>query len=396
MKKPASPFQLVCLATAFLIAACSTQNSPNSPLGTESDDFPNYSEKDLDSLLEADSLAINSENFDQNTPTTPDSKWALRAILTDLSISASGVIGPLLMKGTPAVTLVWRQKENDSSETAAEQILNWQEAARTQAAHLDPVLKESLAEHVERFKNLVRGIEASHTQGEWYPSRLRLDLGVDVSGKLSPVISIGGDVRVRLEWYRSMKIQNTPTQDSGSLTQLEENMLGFVNKLSDDLETLSSSKEVEKLHHFRAKQYRLGFGITETLSIGAAKSVYSTYGHIYFSRSDRTNGFGHGVKELPASGDESTFSILDAPNGDSFHVTSQNEYKVKRENFRKGLIRAIRLGALISKSAEKTSKRKWKIKEIKAGFDLTLTGSSKEARLAGIGTSEISFANQKF
>lgn len=401
MKSPASPFSLVCIATAVLIASCGQR-----PIPTPDVPEPEYSQSQLDSLIETDSEVIN-EATKKNASVDPtpfldsgEQPWGLRAILTDLSVSVSGTFGPLIMKGTPAVTLVWSKKDRAASAMPLiENSESWEEKLKSQPEFTDPTLQKSLLEHLDRFRKLVKGIEAAPHRGGWWPSRLRLDLGVDVSGKLTPVATIGGDVRVRLEWHRAMKKQSALVllSSSDALTRLEANMLRFVENLSADLETLVDSKKAEKLGNYRAQQYRLGFGVTETLSIGAAKSVYSTYGHVYFTRANKPATFAD--EKIVTPSEDDSYTLLDAQNPSAtsaFAAPKRDEYKINRRAFRRGLEHAMTIGRFISRSADKVSGRKWRIKEMKTGFDLTLTGSSKLAHITGVGASEITFVNLNF
>jgi hypothetical protein len=315
--------------------------------------------------------------------------WHLEYFMTDLSVSASGVLGALISKGTPGVSFIWRrqydkaQAHNPSpgNTPAADFEIVSGRSAEDVSVQLEPVIhslvkagipedkvRPELEKFAEHFVKVTSALERTGG-GPWWASRFRMDLIVEASGAVTPMLTAGGEIRLRFEWHRIMPKMEL-AKGTGPKGDIEE----FVEKLAEDVG--SSALDANELADagFEPYQFRVGVGYTEKGSIGIAKEQGTILGQLYFSAD---------VKKP------------------TVHPSPSPLAKEDGSEFKKGLDRAFKIAAVFARGARKAEARSkpsrhWKVYEMRAAFDISLTEKLGLAEVGGVGTAEVNFYNENF
>ena len=270
-----------------------------------------YSEATADAL-EASDVTHEIPAFLAQAPAAAPSDrvpWHMEYLMTDLSVSAGGLLGGLMMKGSPAVTFIWRKQHSQMSQPLK---LENVEAAASRAAdlsvssdtsdkemtmQLEPAIRVAVASGKVKDEKKLRSnlmVAARDFQGlastvgenpglDWWVSRLRLDLTFDATGVVTPVIGVGGDLRLRFEWHRIMKkAKSTAPKAMMALGMPTSHLREFMVSMAQDLKSLSD--EQTKPDGFKAYSFRVGLGMTAKGDIGVVKATAGLIGDVYFSR----------------------------------------------------------------------------------------------------------------
>ena len=106
------------------------------------------------------------------------------------------------------------------------------------------------------------------------------------------------------------------------------------------------------------------------------------------------------IDNAPAAHTLDTVKRLGIP----FNVIASNSqaipdkvvYKIDRSRLRKGLSKAVRIGAFFAKGAAQAKVGKWKISEISTEYDASISGALGLVTASGQGIVELVFANNSF
>jgi|GEM_PF-3007326 len=381
----------------------------------------------LDGLPE---VSPESKEAARNHPRPKDwTPWHLEVFSTDLAVTGRGLIGVLTVKGTAAVQAFWRKQgvkpitkpaglndERDEFGTGAELALGTSDTPTEVAASIEPLIRAALAggkiKDEKTFRaslvstaldlhSIVQSLEAN-AGSQWWASGFRFELSVAASGKVSVFRSAGADVRFRLEWRRIMKAGkqavSTPVMTS-EVARFGENLKAFATALELDLEAISGNALEKK--GFRAHTFRVGIGATASGSIGIGKDSASTFGHINFSRAAKKPVV---YPHRKIAGEGSILLIQSRPSekhlefarANQIEVVEQVAYRVDRERMRKGLRKALRIGAFFAERGAVPQSKGWHIYEMKTGFDTSVVGDVGLAKLGGLAAFDIGFYNENF
>jgi hypothetical protein len=359
--------------------------------------------------------------------------WHAEYFMTDLGLTASGRIGALVLKGSPAVNVYWRKKPAQAPAPDAEPVpapadalpsaaIDAQATPEDIARELEPsvraalasgriddegALRRSLLESALELQSLGRALGANPGLG-WWPTRVRLDLIAEASGKVlpAPVVNVGGEARFRLEWHRIMRAAPAGggPRPAPALTERGERFRELVSTLALDLEALS--EETDKLEGFKAYSFRVGIGASAGAKLGIVKGSASLLAIVYFGR-DVAKPKISPKDALRLAAPATIPLIVDQPSdsglrfaaarGIGFERSGRDAvFAVDREQFRKGLRKAAKLGRFFAKRAKKAKGGSWRIYEMRTGFDMSVTGTVGLVDLGGLATSEINFYNMGF
>lgn len=333
--------------------------------------------------------------------------WRFVTFASDLTVSAQGVLGMLTFKGTPGVSVYWQKREQFPKQLVTEPLADFAINETTTPEQLDrqidvmektivasgrikktPRLRENLDHLVHQFASIAGSLGAQPLKGEWYPSRLRVDLQISASGDVSWG-TVGGDLRVRLEWFRIQTKQIPPPLRFQASAKTEESLRGLVGAMSEDLAALS---EKSPSPDFEARVFRVGLGIGLDETIGVAKASEKAFGHVYFSRIAKT-------KILLAPDQPTSFS------NDSWYLVDTEKtlaspadamFKIDRARFRRGLQKAMTIGSFFTRRAKANDKKTWAISVIKPEFTMSVTGELGLVKMTGLATAQIEFQNINF
>jgi hypothetical protein len=423
MKRLSPLFALLVPAVLTLVSGC--QKAPPSQLpsswvvhsqtdlDTDSDELEMPSaeaEASVDGLVTAPAAALAEipEPTSGALVGAGPAAWRMEYFVTDLAVSLSGWIGALVTRGTPSVSIAWR-RQNTSREKSASPLLaargeSMENLAITSNAtpaelesQFEPVVaaavgsgrvkdarnfRENLLQTALEFQQLGRALERTQ-KGAWWPARLRMDVMADVSGRVGPNLVIGGDLRLRFEWFRierkTPQAGTTPPPAPEPLSPLATSLIAFSNAVSGDLAVLAEAPEGPK--GFAAHTYRVALAVTHKSSIGIATSKNSLFAHLFFA---------HDVKKPavnpPVLVDEKDLLVVDG----------STVAKIDHRRFRKGLKKSMKMAKFFTRIAGRAKAGRWKIYEIRTGIDLNLAGKSGLSPVTGLASSELFFYNENF
>lgn len=429
--------------------------------GIDSEDEPKKLAQQVDSIFEASSEAIEegdtqanealgamsleNEGPAENRP--PDwVPWRFEYLMTDLSLTGSGLIGALTAKGTATVRAFWRRQgpkptaedylmtapESEKNEepiltfnenTTTDDILRQMEpavklAVATGKVKDTPDLRKNLLAAGEEFQMIAMCIPSNDAHLPWWVSRFRLDFSVDAAGRVEPVGYVGGEVRFRFEWHRIKRketkfLPTNYTTLTARQMKLKDSIKDFVTNTAGDLQ--EAFNEHSGLS-FKAHQIRIGIGISVKGELGVIKGAAGIVGQIYFNRevhrpvlypvkpkslladSEDTNSSFYIIEKNPI---QSHIQLAQAK-GISFESQSSGGnfteviYKIDRKLFRKGLKKAAKISKFFAKRAQKSNGKKWKVYELRTAFDASLSGGLDAVTIGGSTTAQISMFNENF
>lgn len=368
--------------------------------------------------------------------------WRFAFFASDLTLSASGLIGVLGFKGSPSVTVYWMKKEGQAKEQLKEEpkmslsestkdapsffidetASKTQMAKQVDAIHRTVVasgrvkntkgLRSELTKTVNRFHEMTKVVSASPSDVEWYPSRLRLDVQVSATGRVKWG-TVGGDVKVRLEWFRIQgPAHKTAPLVAAKFTNTQSGLRDLIGAVSEDLVAATAMVPAP---HFWANDFNIGLGITAKGNVGIAKGSASAFGYVYFThvKKEKTRpGF---VENAVANRfDKASWYLIDSnPNPaheefarkNGIEVVKEEQfvnsdvaamYKINREHFRTGLKRAFGIGNYFSAQAAQVKANDWNIQAVKPGFAISIGGDVGLVSLTGSVSATITFVNKNF
>lgn len=359
--------------------------------------------------------------------------WHLKYFTTDLSVSTSGVVGVLVMKGTPSVQAYWRKKEpapsvaqateqpvepshsasglSITSETSEKEVRQQVDAMVRVALASgevkdEGIFRKSLSEMIQNFRAMTAAVEAQ-TEGAWFVSGLRLDISVDASGR-AKFGTVGGDLRLRLEWKR---IQRSLAAGVGSPTRVESKfsseLLKLVMAIREDLEMTFADGSF--LPDFEANSYRVGLGISAKGDVGVVKGAATLLGHVNFSRAPGKKPVvtGKAVADLirviegsPAPSHLKHASQLgvayETLGVGALDSPAEVVYRLSRERFRDGLLQAKKIATFFAETGKVAESIHWKLHQMKVGLDLSVGGDVGMVGLSGLASTEVTMTNKNF
>ncbi|MBI3556953.1 MAG: hypothetical protein HY074_11875 [Deltaproteobacteria bacterium] len=387
----------------------------------------------LDNIFEANGEALDQlgTTLDNATPDPRRPKdwtaWHAEYFATDLSISASGLLGALTWKGSPSVQVFWRRQNearkpavpalppektevpslNITSDMPEGQIsAQLEPAIRAMVAggkiNDENALRKNLTAAAENFQAVVAGLEKD-PGFQWWVSRFRLDVTIDVSGKVNPFLGMGAETKFRFDWARIQAKQGAVTRQrklAAADARVKSNLEEFVRATAADLEAITASGKVAT--GFQMYQFRVGIGATATGTIGIVKGTGSVLGQIYFAQNVKKpvvhprESVDDYVNVIEAEHSKAHMNFAEA-NGIAFDSSADEVvYKVERAKFRKGIERALKMGSFFAARASQKPGRRWKVFEMRPAFDLSLTGALGLVTVGGLASVELDYYNENF
>lgn len=369
--------------------------------------------------------------------------WRAEYFMTDLSITASGLIGVLTFKGTATNRLFWRKQGPPEHKTLTEEptpsvqeepnnepvIMVQEDSSGTEmvkqlepAIHAavstgkikdTPELRKNLMKAAEEFQAIASAIPSTNEDLPWWVSRFRLDFTVDAAGRVEPVGMVGGEAQFRFEWHR-IKRSKPSTPSFSMLTErqitIRKSLQDFVVATATDLNDAFGDHVTAG---FKAHQIRMGIGITVKGNIGVVKGAAGLVGQIYFNRNvDRPKVRPPSTKAVDLAGpiymiehrpSAETLAFA-AKNNIQFETQSKNDssifeeaiYKLDRKVFRNGIFKAAKVSQFFAERAGKLTPGAWKVYELRSAFDGSIAGGLDVVTLVGSVTAQVSMFNENF
>jgi hypothetical protein len=279
--------------------------------------------------------------------------------------------------------------------------------------------RKNVEQAATEFYTLTNKVDTNPGLG-WWISGLRFDLIVAASGKLAPapVISVGGEVRLRFDWKRISRnkpvfaLSNKTTGSGlflGDFSKTQSEFQKFILSMSTDLDQAFSANYSTK--GFKPYNLRVGLGFSASGNVGVAKASATAFAQVNFSRDQQAPKINPRNLSLTTAqlAQSPLFIIEQNPNENHIQYAKSNQisfemnadktvasYQVEHEKFRKGLMKAVKMGRFFASAGNKADSAKWKLYQLKTSFDLSISGTAIFTTFSGIKTAEMSFYNMNF
>jgi hypothetical protein len=400
---------------------------PSSWINTKSDDKGDASadivmpdaqtDKVVQSALNANVTALDQAQLPVASSTsTPSSRlsthpanwapWHLDGMVGYFAVSQGGILGALLYAGTESIKLTWQKAETVSTAPAAPipapllaMKVTPDMTAQDLPNALEPSIQVALASgaikdevtfrrnillHAEKFFNICQLLNMITRSPGWYVDGYQLNVNFSASGQVTPLIGVGGSVNLYFDWSRTTDPTTQPTTTTYS-AQTTNQLNSFVQLMSAAIpEAVQDSADIEK-SGFHLDMVQVGLGITAGGDVGVAQATGGDIGRILFKRDLHVNQSPNAsVSPAPANDQELNLVSTDVSKGETV-------VKVNTRKFSNGLKKAIKMATYFADRAHKNSNSKYKLNQIEAEFDTSLSGSLKLATVNGIGQFVLDF-----
>lgn len=374
---------------------------------------------DVDNLFAAQARALPAPAA--ATDTTPPADhpadwvpWHLAVMSTDFALTTQGVFGALLVGG----------------------------AAGEEKKQLEPVVRAALAtgsiKNESRFRaNLQNAADSFRltaaqlnqlgtTPGRFPLSAFRLEVAFEADGQVTPVIGVGGTLKLRFDWIVPDKKQAVATTEAVQHTPLGDGLVQLVRGLGPDIDAAVASAAPVTQAGYKLAGVRVGVGLTASGTVGLVNGSASAMGSVIFGDNEEEGGCHdpdgdgdchnhHGTAEIaaiPAVDDGGIPLLKAAPATGDLQLAARNGvavvlknplaqnkpgdgviFKIPHDRFRAGMRKAIGISSFFTKHAAAV-KGDWVIKELSTEFDVSLTGTTGLVTLQGTGELELEFEHK--
>jgi hypothetical protein len=274
------------------------------------------------------------------------------------------------------------------------------------SANVKAELRKNLRQHLRKFRDLTSGIEEAPTDLSWYVGKVRFDLEISATGRVK-FGSVGGDVKIRLEWFHVQKKSTVLVPRANPQNQNQNQSLReLAQAISEDLTAAGTRSSVPT---FKTTYVYLALGMTASGNVGVAKGSASAVGTIYFMPAEkpaRQRLFAPQAKMSQASWyiiDSDSRSLRYAKNQgietvSAMGLTGDNTtlFKANRQVFREGLRKAMRISDFFADRAAQAQDSEWEIFKLRPTFALSVSGGLSLVTLTGTATVQIELQNRNF
>jgi hypothetical protein len=354
--------------------------------------------------------------------------WRLAALTSELAISLKGILAPLAIRGTASFRLIWRKIENFPSQENEAQletqalILNAESPHSEISRQLEPIVamvmrshqieneslfRKELFEKAEEFYRLSSLLAREPATLVWV-NRFRFDLAVMASGKVNPVTNVGGEVKLRFEWFRIEPNTTGVPLASPILSEQDQKFREFVEGIAYDAQRISA--ESFKETGFYPNYLSVGIGMNASGNLGVVKLGGAVMGYLYFGLIQKD------LKEIPMpmslpAGALKPLELTEFHSPKShvdyarehhipfkevskYGVVEEVIYLIDRARFRSGLTKACRLSAQMLQRLQTVKAKKWEIREVRSSFELSIGGDLGIVSVNGVGNVGLSFVRR--
>jgi|GEM_PF-4893050 len=404
-------------------------------------------EKEYDNILDAKSQLV--ERIATKKRERKNRKWYLQSIKSEIEIEHVGTIGIgafASAKVATAVEFIWnRTKEStknlqqkyygasDASpvDKSVENEINGssdQDTIRfsSQTSTIDlekeieplveasfksgkiknkKLFKSRLLSKIGEYQEVLSDLDEMPNYTPWWVYKFQFDLYFDASGKVLPFLSVGTGIGLKLEWYRIRK-----KSSDKAVKEMSDNSK-FIMAMAQDFETLDKLTLGKKNKaHYGLEYLKVGIGIGAKGQLGVAKLKGHLIGSAFFRRAK--NSVNNKMRRVKLN---NTFPIIDAYTPEKLAYAKKHSiivepnissdksrigerirsgiYNASRENFRKGLKKAIKMAHFWSKiplrrqakRIARGKKQHFELKIIELELEVFLRGTIGVATVEGIG-----------
>jgi hypothetical protein len=378
---------------------------------------------------------VNSKAFDLMESRLTDSslshreekKWYLAACILDVTLSLSGTMGMMMAKGDASAAIYWRKVQDSldsqpvvggAEESEADASFATTDTRDEVETKLEPIIRMVMAsgevkDEAALRRNLIGSILDYHlimqnlhfdAAKKWEVSRLRLDFSIDISGKVSPAVTIGGGIKLRFEWEpRPATIRMAHASPKNDQTRkIGDNLKKLVETMAKELDQVPLDAQASG---FTLNQLKFGLGLFAEGKMGVVKLGGSVFGYLYLNKKSdvdesapilTNNESDHEIPIIDYTGN-TQYETWAQAHGVHFERFSNRDgeghstvYSIVGKKFRDGIERSVKIGNKIAERASK-HKNKWEVYQLKTEFALSISGGTSLFKLGGTGAIELVF-----
>lgn len=321
-----------------------------------------------------------------------ETPWHLSNFVTEFGVTVQGVFGNLVSDGGFAVKGIWKKQEENSRNKQVPSFYSVQWNTQEPQSHqLEPVIRsivkaglikkeevfrKNLDQVAGRFQKIVRVLEAAPPMNpNWEVSRFALILSVDASGMVSPAVSVGGELLIRLDWDRprtppafQQKILAT------QLTEQERNFIRVVHTLGAQMSTAQYELHELEGHGVNLEHFHVGISIGASGNIGLVSLGGTVDGMLYYSHPGEIETIQLQSMRTDFLDANSEIPLIQSKNSDT-HTKNEDTFLIQPEAFQKGLKRAMKMGSYFARMGMASQSSEWILDEIETEFEVALSGS---------------------
>lgn len=339
----------------------------------------------LDRLIQSERMnAILYRPFHGGPGGVPgEAPWHLSNFVAEFGVTVQGIFGSLVSDGGFAVKGIWSRvkQEPKKDPLASPYSVQWNTEDSRQE-QLAPVIesalssgrvkseknfRESIDQAAARFERIVKTLEAAPPVASgWEVSRFALVLTVDASGRVSPAVSVGGELTVRLDWDRPRSLVNSGEEAPTTvLSEQDQGFIQVVRALGAQMGAAQAEFNELEGQGIHLENFHVGVAIGASGSIALVQLGGAVDGMLYYSRPG----------EIETIQLMSTRPDVYALNTEIPAVKSGDlDFLIKPEVFKKGLKRAIKMGGYFARMGFASNSSEWALEEVETEFEVALFG----------------------
>jgi hypothetical protein len=346
--------------------------------------------------------------------------WHLDGMIASFAVSVDGLFGALLLDGTASIKGTWQRSQQpvsppsstptkasaihlDSRMTEADLAAKMEPVIRSAMAsgkvRNEPALRENLHNRSRGFLAVCAALESMPRPKGWHVDSFQLQLTVGASGQVSPAIGVGGVLNVFFDW--TMPQGTTPHPGGQVPPGLAQNVRDLSAIFQSALASLPEDRLRLRGSGLVLDMFQLGVAVGAAGDIGIARVAGVANGKIIF-RADASHSE---VAALKLPGESTGFVSLVGRESDAqpFAFAEANTvaldrrydgtvaYQVGSGAFGRGLEKALRMAEYFARQARQADSKNWKITQVEAEFDTSVTGDLKIATVSGQGQVVLDF-----
>ena len=226
-------------------------------------------------------------------------------------------------------------------------------------------LKVKLKNIILSFQNFGESISFYKFKG-WIPSKMRLDLGIKSNGKIvfGPLVKLGADIRLRLEWKKMRS--PLPSREK----PFNKAFSSFFRELDTILTTSLPLIKVSPNYSLTHIEIGLGVGVKGKIAL-AEIGGYSTPS-VFFKKSPTSNFLSQTNKSLQGS----IPILMKTKNEKGYSKDSTMILNLDKKRVKRGIKKAFKFSIKFMDKLNKKihPKSKWRINKIKSQFQFSQIG----------------------
>ncbi len=352
-------FALIFIYSSTLSAEVTAPDDWWSESHVDSKNMVGQQEKVISNVLD-EVFSVQNEVLSESK--SKNSHFKLSEYSSGFSVSKTGLFGLSALKATQAIEVFWKKNKTSETELKVKELeLTYSQNSKIRSSQIDLILdvvKKSssvldifmFSTNLRKYLGDINYMFANIYGNKWKNWRfdgLRSDLFISSDGSISPVASIGAALRVRIEWKWD------PTEEDQTVT----NLSSLITNLLNDLDYVLNENVYEQ---FDLSKAYVGIGYSSGLEFfGLATAGYSLMAYARFVKIDDKNI----VLDESITGD--SYQVAEPTNNKGLF----NYLKIKRNKWRSGLRKAIKMSSLFLVAAS-SAYENWSIYKVQTTFKM--------------------------